>query len=528
MQRMQRGQNNAKLSQSALSYLQSLEQNTKALQQSLTEKRNSFSRKESDGGSLLSMISQMRKSQSKNDSEEESLEHQSSFLHNSLSDLSEESGERVLLGLPGEDEQLVDLNSSITSSTHFLPRPISDKSSRKSITEMRELRNSIDLSLIKPPKLEKRTSGLNILKKDEKTDKDKVVHPMEKISEEQKLPQTVKKSAFKGAIESGSSDAESIDFEAPVSGNVSSVRFEDEEGKKDSTNRSSVSSDSKHSSSNSSPQSDSSSASSSSGSSNNSSRTSTGTSESSTVIGSAASSSRSSSRRSSSRSKKEIIASSTVIQEMSLEPVDVHVDDGYEEDFEEEEGSNREMKKTKKPSSRRASEDRKNERRSRADNAREKSEKKRRMSREKRKSKSQTDIRLPKSLEDNPEGLSLILNLLIKEVMDTHLSLLRDFHEMEWQTTNRWRKQLEEMKREYEGRRMRELEYIMGVRVSHTVMQKWVALIRMEYAKSNGQERPLLEKRIGDEEERSKKKREQIAHLNETRHAKDGEKKLNG
>ena len=67
-----------------------------------------------------------------------------------------------------------------------------------------------------------------------------------------------------------------------------------------------------------------------------------------------------------------------------------------------------------------------------------------------------------------------------------------------------------------------------GVRVSHTVMQKWVALIRMEYAKSNGQERPLLEKRIGDEEERSKKKREQIAHLNETRHAKDGEKKLNG
>ncbi|PAV60095.1 hypothetical protein WR25_25316 [Diploscapter pachys] len=479
MQRMQRGQNNAKLSQSALSYLQSLEQNTKALQQSLTEKR-------------------------------ESLDHQSSFLRNSLSDLSEESGERVLLGLPGEDEQLVDLNSSITSSTHFLPRPISDKSSRKSITEMRELRNSIDLSLIKPPKLEKRTSGLNVLKKDEKTDKDKVIHPMEKISEEQKLPQTVKKSAFKGAIESGSSDAESIDFEAPVLGNVSSVRFEDEEGKKDSTNRSSVSSDSKHSSSNSSPQSDSSSASSSSGSSNNSSRTSTGTSESSTVIGSAASSSRSSSRRSSSRSKKEVIASPTVIQEMSLEPVDVHVDDGYEEDFEEEEGSNREMKKTKKPSSRRASGDSKNERRSRAGNAREKSEKRRRMSREKRKSKSQTDIRLPKSLEDNPEGLSLTLNLLIKEVMDTHLSLLRDFHEMEWQTTNRWRKQLEEMKREYEGRRMRELEYIM------------------EYAKSNGQERPLLEKRIGDEEERSKKKREQIAHLNETRHTKDGEKKLNG
>lgn len=73
--------------------------------------------------------------------------------------------------------------------------------------------------------------------------------------------------------------------QAPVSGNVSSVRFEDEEGKKDSTNRSSVSSDSKHSSSNSSPQSDSSSASSSSGSSTNSSRTSTGTSESSTVIG---------------------------------------------------------------------------------------------------------------------------------------------------------------------------------------------------------------------------------------------------
>ena len=56
----------------------------------------------------------------------------------------------------------------------------------------------------------------------------------------------------------------------------------------------------------------------------------------------------------------------------------------------------------------------------------------------------------------------MTLNLLIKEVMDTHLSLLREFHEMEWQTTNRWRKQLEEMKREYEGRRMRELEYIMG------------------------------------------------------------------
>lgn len=62
-----------------------------------------------------------------------------------------------------------------------------------------------------------------------------------------------------------------------------------------------------------------------------------------------------------------------------------------------------------------------------------------------------------------------------------------------------------------------------GVRVSHTVMQKWVTLIQMEYAKSNGQERPLLEKRIGDEDERSKK-REQIAHLNETRHVKDGEK----
>ena len=39
-----------------------------------------------------------------------------------------------------------------------------------------------------------------------------------------------------------------------------------------------------------------------------------------------------------------------------------------------------------------------------------------------------------------------------------------------------------------------------GVRVSHTVMQKWVTLIQMEYAKSNGQERPLLEKRIEDEE----------------------------
>ncbi|KIH67082.1 hypothetical protein ANCDUO_02590 [Ancylostoma duodenale] len=216
------------LSQSALSYLQSLEKATKALRQSqpASEKKSTggqhslleSSRLSSERGSLSSMISQLRNRTQKESTIDESDGDQSMSDHQSqgsgetpsIDSQSSAGGERIVFDFPYETTK------EDNKRTDPLPKELPGLHvGRKSIHEIRELRSSIDHSLIKPPKLQRqqpRRFSINSYKED--SDPELHTEAEEGPKSTTSKPNVVKgKSPFRPAIESGS-DLESIDFES--------------------------------------------------------------------------------------------------------------------------------------------------------------------------------------------------------------------------------------------------------------------------------------------------------------------------
>ncbi|EPB69532.1 hypothetical protein ANCCEY_11379 [Ancylostoma ceylanicum] len=201
------------------SYLQSLEKATKALRQSqpAEEKRPTgghhslleSSRLSSERGSLSSMISQLRNRTQRESTIDESdacpiikakIPGKLLRLTASRAERIAAGGERIVFDFPYEA-----VKEDNRRSLHM---------GRKSIHEIRELRSSIDHSLIKPPKLQRqqpRRFSINSYKED--SDSEQHVETVEGKQSVTSKPNVSKaKSPFRPAIESGS-DLESIDFE---------------------------------------------------------------------------------------------------------------------------------------------------------------------------------------------------------------------------------------------------------------------------------------------------------------------------
>ncbi|RCN31981.1 hypothetical protein ANCCAN_22222 [Ancylostoma caninum] len=218
----------ANLSQSALSYLQSLEKATKALRQSqpANEKKSTggqhslleSSRLSSERGSLSSMISQLRNRTQRESTIDESdgdqsmsdQQSQGSGETPSIDSQSSAGGERIVFDFP------YDTGKEENKRSDALPKELPGLHvGRKSIHEIRELRSSIDHSLIKPPKLQRqqpRRFSINSYKED--SDSEQHVEAEEGPKSTMSKPNVIKgKSPFRPAIESGS-DLESIDFES--------------------------------------------------------------------------------------------------------------------------------------------------------------------------------------------------------------------------------------------------------------------------------------------------------------------------
>ncbi|ETN84027.1 hypothetical protein NECAME_17281 [Necator americanus] len=214
------------LSQSALNYLQSLEKATKALRQNQqVEKKRvggqhsllESSRLSSERGSLSSMISQLRhrtRRESTIDEFDDSISEENGHGSERTPSISPSSagGERIVFDFP------FDVAKDDNKQSDALPKQLPGlQMGRKSIHEIRELRSSIDHSLIKPPKLQKQQPRRFSINSVNSYKEDSGSGQQEESEEEPEdltpKPQAIKKrSPFRPAIESGS-DLESIDFE---------------------------------------------------------------------------------------------------------------------------------------------------------------------------------------------------------------------------------------------------------------------------------------------------------------------------
>ncbi|VDN22768.1 unnamed protein product [Cylicostephanus goldi] len=206
------------------SYLQSLGKATKALRESQQEDRKSTSgqhasvesRLSSGRGSLSSMISQLR-NRTRNESTIEEFEDDKDMSGHSSRDSDETpsvdshssaDGERIVFDFPYDKED----NNKSGEHSEQLPDLLNK---RKSIHDIRELRSSIDHSLIKPPKVQKQKTrrSLSVSSNKEEADSEHLLEVEEEPQEAKVKPNPIKKkSPFRPAVESGS-DLESIDFE---------------------------------------------------------------------------------------------------------------------------------------------------------------------------------------------------------------------------------------------------------------------------------------------------------------------------
>ncbi|KAK6737564.1 hypothetical protein RB195_019959 [Necator americanus] len=227
------------LSQSALNYLQSLEKATKALRQNQqVEKKRvggqhsllESSRLSSERGSLSSMISQLRhrtRRESTIDEFDDSISEENGHVSERTPSISPSSagGERIVFDFP------FDVAKDDNKQSDALPKQLPGlQMGRKSIHEIRELRSSIDHSLIKPPKLQKQQprrfsiNSVNSYKEDSGSGQQE--ESEEEPEDVTPKPQAIKKkSPFRPAIESGS-DLESIDFESATEGAISDASSE--------------------------------------------------------------------------------------------------------------------------------------------------------------------------------------------------------------------------------------------------------------------------------------------------------------
>lgn len=236
------------LSQSALSYLQSLESATKALRQNqhATEKKSGTSgsihessRLSSERGSLSTMISELRQKQARRESIiDESDDDKSttgrpsnrSGKPTSSGSSSSAGGERIMFDFPFD---------SGSKKNDNLPLELPDlQVGRKSLSELRELRTSIDHSLIKPPRLQRQQQRRpSTASQKESFDDPQDDSEVEELQLAPPKPNPVKqKSPFRAAIESGS-DLESLDFEEDLP-KPKSVRFEENTKEKSASSRS--------------------------------------------------------------------------------------------------------------------------------------------------------------------------------------------------------------------------------------------------------------------------------------------------
>nr|CDJ97802.1 Protein F59B10.2 [Haemonchus contortus] len=242
------------LSQSALSYLQSLDKATKALRQNQTTENkapNLNSLQESSRApterrrSLSLMISELRQKTQKDYVFDESDDDKSTSGRRShLSgktpsfDSSSSTGEeRILFDLPLDSGKEDPKKSDATS--HGLPGL---EVGRKSISELRELRTSIDHSLIKPPKVLKHHNTRERLSSTSRKESSDIPDFESESGEQLVVPRQndfKTKSPFRAAVESGS-DIESIDFDEDLP-KPKSVRFKESSkssGNSSITNRS--------------------------------------------------------------------------------------------------------------------------------------------------------------------------------------------------------------------------------------------------------------------------------------------------
>ncbi|VDO34824.1 unnamed protein product [Haemonchus placei] len=215
------------LSQSALSYLQSLDKATKALRQNQTTENkapNLNSLQDSSRApterrrSLSLMISELRQKTQKDYVFDESDDDKSTSGRRShLSgktpsfDSSSSTGEeRILFDLPLDSGKEDSKKSGATS--RGLPGL---ELGRKSISELRELRTSIDHSLIKPPKVLKHHNTRERLSSTSRKESSDIPDFESESGEQLVVPRRndfKTKSPFRAAVESGS-DIESIDFD---------------------------------------------------------------------------------------------------------------------------------------------------------------------------------------------------------------------------------------------------------------------------------------------------------------------------
>ncbi|CAB3403882.1 unnamed protein product [Caenorhabditis bovis] len=199
-----RGSSN--LSASALNYLQSLEKNSAALRKGSSAK-NLANRPRKP--SISEIISQARR--------QTSLSRHNSDDYDALSESFKSS---IFDEVSGRGEKVVIFSDSEGEKSPILPRgSLTTNNGAASLEQIRQLRNSIDQSLISVP--ESRTNKTvkikaeDLLKKTQKKISKKETAPSRPVDEpeERKSPTMMKRSPFKKAIESESSDAESIVFD---------------------------------------------------------------------------------------------------------------------------------------------------------------------------------------------------------------------------------------------------------------------------------------------------------------------------
>ncbi|CAJ0607244.1 unnamed protein product [Cylicocyclus nassatus] len=422
------------LSQSALSYLQSLGKATKALRESQPEDRKSTSgqhasiesRLSSGRGSLSSMISQLRNRTRHESTIEESEDDKDMSGHSSrdsdetpsIDSHSSADGERIVFDFPYDTNKEDDNESGEHSEQ--LPDLLNK---RKSIHDIRELRSSIDHSLIKPPKVQKQKTKRSLSTSSNKEDADSE-HLLE-VEEEPKeikvnLNPVKKKSPFRPAVESGS-DLESIDFEEDTSP-VKTVHFKEAKPATPPSSSSQTSTSRTSSSSHS---------------------TSTSTSSSSS------SSSKSKSSSASTSSKSSTVKS--VSQKSSTE----------------EETPRPQSKKKERRSSESSTQGRRGSKSTKArysgsDDFESDSE------------QATIDERIEqKSSKDKKESkkwmskkfCSTNLHHVTSDVLKTHMQLLKDFNRMEFSSLQEWNAILDDIRRKYEGPSTKRLEEVVEKRV---------------------------------------------------------------
>ncbi|KHJ92205.1 hypothetical protein OESDEN_07914 [Oesophagostomum dentatum] len=338
------------------------------------------------------------------------------------------AGERIVFDFP------FDNGKSDSKEWEMSPKQLPGlKVGRKSLDDIRELRSSIDHSLIKPPKLQrqkKKNVSINSYKGDSDSDR--------QIDESEDEPKATKaksnmvkaKSPFRPAVESGS-DLESIDFEE-ASSPSKTVHFLDEKkpGKSSTSSKSSESSSSRRSSA--------------------SSQSTTSTSSTSRP----SAKSKTSSESSTSRKYTDFFQSATFH--------DVNSDANSEgsSTVRESPPSGKLSKKAKARKSSHSSKE--------SSSTEEQTEAEKYLNEDEFES---TDSEESSRPSKDSEFCSSNLHHVTKDVLKTHLELLKEFNRLEFSSLQEWNAILDDVRKKYEGPSTEKLQAVLDKRFNRMNMQ---------------------------------------------------------